>query len=164
MKSIESHLRSSASIAAISIAAALAAGPVLAAESAAYQVEEVVITANKRGAESVQDVGTSIGVLSGEALAQRDIKEFIDITRNVAGLNVVDQGPGQKTFMIRGLIGAGESTVGLYYDNLPTNGVRRQKFWDSGALDLAEDWARLGLISRRRFCGAASADVRGSVA
>lgn len=42
--------------------------------------------------------------------------------------------------------------------------VRRQKFWDSGALDLAEDWARLGLISRRRFCGAASADVRGSVA
>lgn len=122
-KSIGNNLKSSASIAAISIAAALAATPVLAAEGGdAYQVEELVITANKRGAESVQDVGTSIGVLSEQALAQRDIKEFIDITRNVAGLNVVDQGPGQKTFMIRGLIGAGESTVGLYYDNLPTNG------------------------------------------
>mgnify|MGYP001066405930 CR=1 FL=1 len=122
-KSIGNNLKSSASIAALSIAAALAATPVLAADGGdAYQVEELVITANKRGAESVQDVGTSIGVLSEQALAQRDIKEFIDITRNVAGLNVVDQGPGQKTFMIRGLIGAGESTVGLYYDNLPTNG------------------------------------------
>lgn len=43
-------------------------------------------------------------------------------------------------------------------------GVRRQKFWDRRALDLEEDWPRLGLVSRRRSCGAASADVRGSVA
>ena len=52
----------------------------------------------------------------------------------------------------------------LYLIDRYSDAVRRQKFWDSGALDLAEDWARLGLISRRRFCGAASADVRGSVA
>ena len=42
--------------------------------------------------------------------------------------------------------------------------VRRQKFWDSRAADLVEGWPRLGLRFRRRFCGAASADVRGSVA
>ncbi len=46
----------------------------------------------------------------------------MDITRNVAGLNVIDTGPGQKTFMVRGLVGAGESTVGLYYDDMPTSG------------------------------------------
>ena len=40
--------------------------------------------------------------------------------------------------------------------------VRRQKFWDSRAADLVEGWPRLGLRFRRRFCGAASADVRGS--
>lgn len=32
-------------------------------------------------------------------------------------------GPGQNTLMIRGLVGAGESTVGLYYDNMPTAGT-----------------------------------------
>jgi len=41
-------------------------------------------------------------------------------------------------------------------------GVRRQKFWDSAGVDLAESWPCLGLIFRRRFCGAASADVGGS--
>ena len=40
--------------------------------------------------------------------------------------------------------------------------VRRQKIWDSRAADLVEGWPRLGLRFRRRFCGAASADVRGS--
>lgn len=132
MRTFRDKLKTTGSFAVLSIAAAMAATPVFAAEADTYQVEEVVITANKRGAESVQDVGTSIGVLGEEALAQRDITQIIDITRNVAGLNVVDQGPGQKTFMIRGLIGAGESTVGLYYDNLPTNGSGESAAASSG--------------------------------
>ena len=50
------------------------------------------------------------------------------------------------------------SGVPIYYPPA----VRRQKFWDSRAADLVEGWPRLGLRFRRRFCGAASADVRGS--
>ena len=93
-----------------------------AAEAGNDQIQEIVVTANKRGDQSLQKVATSIGVLTGEALAKRDVTQFVDVTRNIAGLNIINQGPGQNTIMIRGLVGAGESTVGLYYDNLPTTG------------------------------------------
>lgn len=94
-----------------------------AADSAqdANRLQEVVVTANYRH-EDLQSVGTSIGVLSADELTRRDVTEFIDISRNVPGLNVIDNGPGQKTIFIRGLVGAGESTVGLYYDGMPTVG------------------------------------------
>lgn len=86
------------------------------------QLDEIVITANYRGEQSLQSVGASIGVLGAADLVQRDVTEFMDISRNVPGLNVIDNGPGQKTIFIRGLVGAGESTVGLYYDGMPTSG------------------------------------------
>ena len=57
-------------------------------------------------------------------------------------------------------IGVPRATFYRWYDLYQT--VRRQKFWDSRAADLVEGWPRLGLRFRRRFCGAASADVRGS--
>jgi hypothetical protein len=44
-----------------------------------------------------------------------------------------------------------------------SSSVRRQNFWDRRVSDLAESWPHLGLIFRRRFCGAASADVGWSV-
>ena len=86
----------------------------------------------------------------------------IDI-RGVEGLTLKEKwAQGARTHL--GLASAGFPNLLFLYGPQSPSGVRRQKFWDSGALDLAEDWARLGLISRRRFCGAASADVRGSVA
>lgn len=93
----------------------------LAAEDDAGQLDEIVVTANYRG-EALQSVGSSIGVIGAADLEKRNITEFIDISRNVPGLNVIDTGPGQKTIFIRGLVGAGESTVGLYYDGMPTTG------------------------------------------
>lgn len=110
------------------IAAAALHGSLAFAQSApaeadrdASQLEEVVVTANYRG-ERLQSVGSSIGVLGAEDLASRNITEFMDIARNMPGLNVIDAGPGQKKIFIRGLTGAGESTVGLYYDGMPTTG------------------------------------------
>ncbi len=83
---------------------------------------DIIVTANKRE-QRLQETPTSIGVISGNDLVQRQVTDVQEITRNVAGLNVINQGPGQNTLMIRGLVGAGESTVGLYYDNLPTAGT-----------------------------------------
>jgi len=111
-----------AAVAAIGISAIAGQAAAQSAASSDEQIQEVVVTANKRGEQSLQRVATSIGVLTGEALAKRDVVQFVDVTRNIAGLNIINQGPGQNTIMIRGLVGAGESTVGLYYDNLPTTG------------------------------------------
>lgn len=120
----------------IALLAAAAGENVTAAEAAPADrsdvLEEVVVSANKRGDQVLQDVGSSIGVISAAELEKRGVTEFIDITRNVAGLNVIDTGPGQKVFMVRGLVGAGESTVGLYYDDMPTTGSGESAAVSSG--------------------------------
>ena len=110
-----------AGLVAASPAAAQGAGPA-AATAEDDGPAPIIVTANKRGNETVQNTPSSIGVITAEQLASKNIVNFDDITRNVAGLNVINEGPGLNTIMIRGLVGAGESTVGLYYDNLPTSG------------------------------------------
>jgi outer membrane receptor protein involved in Fe transport len=77
-----------------------------------------VVTASKRGASSAQDLAMSISAIGGETLEAMGAVEFTDFSRSVAGLDVVDVGPGQKRYMVRGLNLPGESTVGLYYDNI----------------------------------------------
>lgn len=101
------------------------AAPAADADSAVQSgggVPDVVVTANKRE-QKLQETPTSIGVITSDDLVKRQITDIEQVTRNIAGLNVINAGPGQNTLMIRGLVGAGESTVGLYYDNLPTAGT-----------------------------------------
>jgi transposase len=52
---------------------------------------------------------------------------------------------------------------GVFTGVVDLQAVRRQNFWYRRVADLAESWPHLGLIFRRRFCGAASADVGWSV-
>lgn len=85
-------------------------------------VPDVVVTANKRE-QRLQETPSSIGVITADDLTKRQVTDIEQVTRNVAGLNIINAGPGQNTLMIRGLVGAGESTVGLYYDNMPTAGT-----------------------------------------
>lgn len=82
----------------------------------------VIVNGTKRGEQKLQSIGASIAVLNAAELEKRHVSEFIDIARNIPGLNVVEGGPGQKSILIRGIVGAGESTVGLYYDNMLTSG------------------------------------------
>ena len=50
------------------------------------QIEEIVVTANKRE-ERLQDVPVSISVVSGEQLTKQNINEVTDLTRSVPSLN-----------------------------------------------------------------------------
>ena len=95
----------------------------LAQEDSGSAIEEIVVTASKLGATSAQDMAMSIVALSGETLEQMGAVEFTDFSRSIAGLDVVDVGPGQKRYMVRGLNLPGESTVGLYYDNITMTGT-----------------------------------------
>jgi len=86
-------------------------------------LEEIKVTATKRGAASAQDLAMSITALSEDTLSAMGVQEFTDFSRAVAGLDVVDAGgPGQKRYLIRGLNLNGESPVGVYLDNIPLNG------------------------------------------
>ena len=85
------------------------------------QLEEIVVTATKRGTVDMQDVPIAIAQVGGEFLDAVGAEEFLSFSRKL-GIQAEDSGPGEKRFIIRGLNANGAATVGLYYDDIPTTG------------------------------------------
>ena len=113
------------------------------AQGADGSMEEIVVTARKRGAESIQDIGGSIQVLDGGALAETASINFADYMREVPGLSANSSGTGQAQLSMRGISAARlnhanpniPSTVSLYFDETPisTSGFNP----DSALFDLS---------------------------
>lgn len=90
-------------------------------------LEEVVVTARKRGDEAILDIGGSIQAISGEGLAQNGATGFDDYMRQVASLGYNNSGPGQTQIQLRGVntIKADRfsanlpPTVGVFFDETP---------------------------------------------
>ena len=57
-------------------------------------LEEIVVTATKRGSQALQDIPTSITALGEDTLANMGAVSIDDVTRTIAALDVVDVGPG----------------------------------------------------------------------
>lgn len=79
-------------------------------------IEEITVTATKRGDENLQSVPASIFALAGDSFAQKGQLDFEDFAGSVPGLQFQDQGPGDKEYIIRGINGNGPSVVGAYFD------------------------------------------------
>jgi iron complex outermembrane recepter protein len=94
-------------------------GPI-AANNAPVQLQEVVVTAQKRS-ESVQDVPAAISVLRGDELDKLQATDLVDYAAYVAGLQVDSGGtPGQTQITLRGIdANGGGATVGTYIDDTP---------------------------------------------
>ena len=84
----------------------------------AQQVEEIVVTATKRGDTLIQDTALSVSAITGSQLKEIGALDFSDYYRQVPGLSVNDQGPGDKRYVLRGVNSAGAGTVGLYFDEV----------------------------------------------
>jgi len=78
-------------------------------------LEEVIVTATKRGAQDVQSIPMSIYALGGASLQEKADFSFRDIASNVPGLTFQDLGPGDMEFIIRGVNGNGPAVVGSYF-------------------------------------------------
>ena len=91
-------------------------------------LEEVVVTATKRGNESLQTVPIAITAQSQANLEAKGAQEFADFARSVPSLSFVDNGPAFKTYVIRGInaTGTGVATVGQYVDEVLITGDLRQ--------------------------------------
>ena len=89
-------------------------------------IEEILVTASKRGAVALRDIPMSIQAFTGEDLERRGIVEFIDYARSVSGLSFEDQGPGDKKYVLRGTQSVGAATTGVYFDDIVITGNNRQ--------------------------------------
>src|SRR5579862_3766975 len=100
--------------------AASAALPAQEAGPNANQLQEVVITAEKR-TSTVQDTPISITAVTGQDLQDRGITDLTGIVNAVPGISMRQNGPGQTELEMRGMTSAGgnSSTVGFYLDDTP---------------------------------------------
>ncbi len=78
-------------------------------------LEEVIVTATKRGDVDIQSVPASIYAVGGAALEDRAHFDFRAIATAVPGLTFQDLGPGDMEFIIRGVNGNGPAVVGSYF-------------------------------------------------
>lgn len=91
-------------------------------DDAGLALDEIIVTALKRST-SIQSTPVSITAVTGESLERRGADDFIDYAASVPGLTLVDNGPGERRLVIRGINGVGEAQVGLYYDETFVTGA-----------------------------------------
>ena len=107
--------------AAVLTTAATAADNSASAGSGA-QLEEVIVTAQKRS-ERLQDVPVPVTALDADTLTSRNQVQLQDYFAEVPGLNLSSSGNGQMSLSIRGLtagtIAGGSPTVGVTIDDVP---------------------------------------------
>jgi len=66
-------------------------------------LEEVVVTASRRE-QTILDIPYSISAVSGSTLEQSHVQSLSDLTKLIAGLSFVDQGPTSRSnFVLRGI-------------------------------------------------------------
>ncbi len=103
-------------------------GGVAAQESGAddsmnWLLEEVVVTATKRGVgTSIQDTAMAISALGGDTIEKRGLVGMDDYLRTLPGVNMQDRGAGQNSVVIRSVAVNPQlesSTVGVYFGEVP---------------------------------------------
>jgi outer membrane cobalamin receptor len=133
---------------AISLTLALGmAGPTLAQQAPAeagdaaapnaVNLEEVVVTANKR-VENIREVASSISVINEEKIENSHATQLSDFQATVPGLAINSNGsPGRTTVSLRGVSPLSSSaTVGTYLDETPLGSSGVYQAANFFALDL----------------------------
>ncbi len=100
-----------------------------AADNSSAQLEEIVVTAQKR-VERIQDVPISIAVIGSEDVERRGVIGMEDYLRSIPGVNELDSGPRSNAIVIRGIATSPEAenfgsgaTVATYFGETPITGV-----------------------------------------
>lgn len=110
------------------------------ASQAGRQIEEVVVTAQRRK-QSLQDVPVSVGVVTAETIRELSIQNLDQLSKYVPGLTI-QEGGEQTGISVRGF-GAGlnfgfDQSVGLFIDGIYAGRERqfRSQFLDIGAVEV----------------------------
>jgi len=121
---IETHVSIRSTLFAVSLFALLGTSGAAAQEADAADrgsnsdqtIEEIIVTAAKRGEATLQDTSISIRALTRATLEDQNIVQFEDWARFVPSVTFKDLGPGEKTIVTRGLVSTGAATTAVYFD------------------------------------------------
>ncbi|WP_018996441.1 TonB-dependent receptor [Hirschia maritima] len=104
------------------------------------RLDTIVVSAEKRGDQTLLDTAISIGVLSNETLESGGVSEISDVLNNLGGVNIVKVGAGNNSISIRGAavddVFGGASTVGYYLDEASLGFVRSAIVPDTNSFDM----------------------------
>ncbi len=94
-----------------------------ATEDSGTDMQEVVITAEKRNS-TVQETPESIEALSGQDLQARGVPSLAELAEGTPGVSLKSEGPSQTEIEMRGMTSSGgnSATVGFYLDDIPLTG------------------------------------------
>ena len=94
------------------------AAPVAGAQAPIADLQEVVVTAEKRES-TVQKTPISLTAITGTDLQAQGVTDFLSVAQQVPGISFKTSGPGQTEFEMRGLTSTGgeSPTVGFYLDD-----------------------------------------------
>ena len=90
------------------------------------KLEEVIVTAQKRGAENLQDVAMSAAVVSSELIDLKQLVGMDDYLRTIPSLAFQEYGAGRSAIIIRGITAdpqLGTGTTAVYIDEAPLSGM-----------------------------------------
>lgn len=91
-----------------------------------YILEEVIVTAQKRGAQSLQDVAMSAAVVSRDLIDSRQLVGMDDYLRTIPSMSFQEYGAGRSTIIIRGITAdpqLGTETTGVYINEVPLSSM-----------------------------------------
>jgi outer membrane receptor protein involved in Fe transport len=96
------------------------AQPASGQQSETGQLQEIVITAEKRES-TVQNTPISLTAVSGADIQDRGLTDLGSLLQSVPGVSMRTSGPGMAEFEMRGVASTGGNspTVGFYYDDTP---------------------------------------------
>ena len=90
--------------------------PALAQSVSETALEEVVVSASKRGEQRLQDIPVAVQALNANQIRNEVATELSELAPQISSLVVQDLGPGDREYIIRGVNSTATATVGVYYD------------------------------------------------
>jgi len=104
--------------------------------AAATELEEIVVTAQKRE-ERLIDVPISISAFTDSFLRDTGSRQLSDFLQTAPGVGIIDNGSGVQTIQIRGINSTyGDAPVGYYLDELPFSLIGNTQVPDVRTYDL----------------------------
>jgi len=101
-------------------------------------LEEIIVTAERRGAERLIDTPISVTALDASALSQSGINSIPDLVNFVPGMTISTNGPGITQISLRGVTAGQDisATTAIYYDDVPIGSRQVLYNLDASLFDL----------------------------